>query len=72
MSYERAFDLMVADRVDGLMASEGSENTPNRQLIVDLDLGDVFRRVANITTMSCKGQNRQTSPSTSKPSLSWC
>ena len=36
VSYERAFDLMVADRVDGLMASEGSENTTNRQLIVDL------------------------------------
>jgi putative ABC transport system substrate-binding protein len=36
VSYEREFDLMVADRADGLMVSEGSENTTNRKLIVDL------------------------------------
>jgi putative tryptophan/tyrosine transport system substrate-binding protein len=36
VSYERAFDLIVADRANGLMVSEGSENTTNRKLIVDL------------------------------------
>ena len=36
VSYERAFDLIAADRADGLMVSEGSENTTNRKLIIDL------------------------------------
>jgi putative ABC transport system substrate-binding protein len=34
--YERVFDAMAKDRVDGLLVSDAGEHTTNRQLIVDL------------------------------------
>jgi len=35
-AYERAFDTLAQDRVDGLLLSDASEHITNRQLIVDL------------------------------------
>jgi putative ABC transport system substrate-binding protein len=35
-TYERAFDTMVADGVDGLIVSDAGEHITNRQLVVDL------------------------------------
>jgi putative ABC transport system substrate-binding protein len=35
-TYERAFDAMAKDRVDGLLVSDAGEHITNRQLIVDL------------------------------------
>jgi putative ABC transport system substrate-binding protein len=80
-TYERAFDAMVEDRVDGLLVSDAGEHLAYRQLIVDLaakyrlptvypyrefadvggllaygvDLGDVGRRLANMTDQVLRG-----------------
>jgi putative tryptophan/tyrosine transport system substrate-binding protein len=80
-AYERVFDEMGTDRVDGLMVAHQGENISNRQLIADLaakhrlpavyphrefvdvggllsygsDLGDVMRRLADMTDQVMKG-----------------
>jgi putative ABC transport system substrate-binding protein len=79
--YERVFDAMIGDRVDGLLVGDSGEHIANRQLIVDLaakyrlpavypfrefadvggllsygvDLGDVGRRLADITDQVLRG-----------------
>jgi len=80
-TYERAFETIAQDGVDGLIVSDAGEHIPNRQLIVDLaakyrlpaiypfrefvdaggllsygvDLGDVWRRLADMTDQVLKG-----------------
>jgi putative ABC transport system substrate-binding protein len=36
VTYERAFETMAKDRVDGLLVSDGGDHITNRQLVVDL------------------------------------
>jgi putative ABC transport system substrate-binding protein len=81
--YERAFEAMAKDGVDGLLVGDAGEHIANRQLIVDLatkkrlpaiypfrefvdaggllsygvDLGDVGRRLADITDQVLRGAN---------------
>ena len=80
-AYERVFDEMETDHVDGLMVTHHGEQLTNRQLIADLaakhrlpavyphrdfvdvggllsygsDLGDVMRRLADMTDQVMKG-----------------
>jgi putative ABC transport system substrate-binding protein len=80
-AYERVFEEMETDRVDGLMVAHQGEHLANRQLIADLaakhrlpavyphrdfvdvggllsygtDLGDVMRRLADMTDQVMKG-----------------
>ena len=80
-AYERLFDAMESDGVDGLMVADAGVHTTNRQLIVDLaashrlptiypfrdfvdvggllsygvDLGDVGRRLADMTDQVLRG-----------------
>lgn len=80
-AYERMFDAMAKDRIDGLLVSDAGEHSTNRKLIVDLaashrlptiyayrdfvevggllsygvDLGDVGRRLADMTDQVLRG-----------------